>query len=159
MSEQQPAGPAFELRSSEWGAPAPVLTGVSASGRLDAVLFELTVRQTYRNTSEHVLEVVYTFPLPLQAVLLGFASELNGQRMQGAIVARRDAEARYEDALAKGDAPVMLEALGGGLHTANIGTLKPGDEVVLEVRCAQCLAVAEHERQCVHELIARQAQQ
>ncbi|MFO1266070.1 MAG: VIT domain-containing protein, partial [Rubrivivax sp.] len=138
--EERSAGPAFELRSTAWGVPAPVLTGVSASGRLDAVLFELTVRQTYRNTSERVLEVVYTFPLPLQAVLLGFASELNGQRMQGAIVAKREAEARYERGLAEGDAPVMLEALGGGLHTANIGNLKPGDEVVLEVRYAQCLA-------------------
>ena len=80
MSEEEL--PAFELRSTARGEPAPVLTGVSASGRLDAVLFELTVRQTYRNTSERVLEVVYTFPLPLQAVLMGFASELNGQRMQ-----------------------------------------------------------------------------
>ncbi|MBL8289260.1 MAG: VWA domain-containing protein [Rubrivivax sp.] len=132
--------PAFALRSVEYGAPAPVLAGVEARGRLDAVLFELTVRQTYRNTSERVLEVVYTFPLPLQAVLLGFASELNGRRLEGAIVPRREAEQRYEQALAEGDAPVMLEALGGGLHTANIGNLQPGDEVVLEVRYAQCLA-------------------
>lgn len=140
MFEEAAADSAFELRSQTWGEPAPVLTGVSASGRLDAVLFELTLRQTYRNTSERVLEVVYTFPLPSQAVLLAFACELNGQRRQGAVVARPDAEARYEQALTEGDAPVMLEALGGGLHTANIGNLLPGDEVVLEVRFAQCLA-------------------
>jgi Ca-activated chloride channel family protein len=130
----------FGLASREDGAPAPVLCGVRADGRLDGLLFELTLRQTYRNTSQDLLEVVYTFPLPSQAVLLGFASELNGRRQVGAVVGKRAAERQYEKALAEGDAPVMLESLGGGLHTANIGNLKPGDELVLEVRYAQLLA-------------------
>ena len=43
------------------GDPAarPVLTGVAASGRLDGVLFALTVLQTYRNTGDQLLDVVY----------------------------------------------------------------------------------------------------
>jgi Ca-activated chloride channel family protein len=125
---------------SRHSAPAPVLAGVSAVGRLDGVLFELTLRQTYRNTCDQNLEVVYTFPLPSQAVLLGFASELNGSRMVGTIVATPQAEQQYERALSEGDAPVMLEVLPeGGLHTANIGNLKPGDELVIEMRYAQTL--------------------
>ncbi len=131
---------AFGLASREAGAPAPVLAGVQANGRLDGVLFELTLRQTYRNPSDRVLELVYTFPLPHQSVLLCFACELNGERKVGTIVAKREAERQYEEALAEGDAPVMLEALADGLHTANIGNLKPGDEMVLEVRFAQLLA-------------------
>ena len=131
---------AFGLASREPGAAAPVLTGVRANGRLDGVLFDLTLRQTYRNTSDSVLEVVYTFPLPTQAVLLGFASELNGERKVGTVVAKRAAERQYEEALADGDAPVMVEALDNGLHTANIGNLKPGDELVLDVRFAQLLS-------------------
>ena len=131
---------AFGLTCVDPDAPPPVLAGLAASGRLDGVLFELTLRQTYRNAGTGTLEVVYTFPLPYRAVLLGFASELNGERKEGAIVAKRQAERQYEAALAGGDAPVMLEALSGGLHTANIGNLKPGDEIVLEVRFAQLLA-------------------
>ena len=135
----------FALSCRDGDAPAPVLTAVQAQGRLDAVLFELTLRQTYRNTSEQVLEVVYTFPLPPMAVLLGFASELNGERQDGVIVAKREAEQQYEESLEEGDAPVMLEAHGDGLHTANIGNLKPGDEIVLEARFAQLLSF-EHGR-------------
>jgi Ca-activated chloride channel family protein len=131
---------AFGLASRDLGAAAPVLTGVRANGRLDGVLFDLTLRQTYRNTGDIVLEVVYTFPLPTRAVLLGFASELNGGRKVGTVVAKRTAERQYEEALAEGDAPVMVEALADGLHTANIGNLKPGDELVLEVRFAEALA-------------------
>jgi hypothetical protein len=132
--------PQFALSCKDGNAPAPVLVGVQAQGRLDAVLFELTLRQTYRNTSSQVLEVVYTFPLPPMAVLLGFASELNGERQEGVIVAKREAERQYEESLEEGDAPVMLEAHDDGIHTANIGNLKPGDELVLECRFAQLLS-------------------
>lgn len=131
---------AFLLTSIDGAAPAPILCGVHAQGVLDGVLFELTVRQTYRNTSERNLEVVYTFPLPSQAVLLGFASELNGSRMEGLVVRRHQAEQQYEQALSEGDAPVMLEALGDGLHTANVGNLEPDDELVIELRFAQLLS-------------------
>jgi Ca-activated chloride channel homolog len=137
MSEDSPQ---FTLSCKDSNAPAPVLVGVQAQGRLDAVLFELTLRQTYRNTSSQVLEVVYTFPLPPTAVLLGFASELNSERQEGVIVAKREAERQYEESLEEGDAPVMLEAHDNGLHTANIGNLKPGDELVLECRFAQLLS-------------------
>jgi Ca-activated chloride channel family protein len=130
----------FALSCKNSGAPAPVLTDVQVEGRLDAVLFELTLRQTYRNASDRALEVVYTFPLPALAVLLGFASELNAVRQEGVIVAKPEAERHYEQSLAEGHAPVMLEALGDGLHTANIGNLKPGDEIVLECRFAQVLS-------------------
>ncbi len=136
MSHEQQA---FALSCRDEDQAPPVLAGVQAVGRLDGVLFELTLRQTYRNAGRKNLEVIYTFPLPDQAVLLGFASELNGARKVGTITSKREAEREYEVALAEGDAPVMLEASGGGIHTANVGNLQPGDEMVLEVRFAQCL--------------------
>ena len=83
--------------------------------------------------------MVYTFPMPPQAVLLGFACELDGKRQDGRVVARAEGERDYERALAEGNAPVLLESLPGGLHTANIGNLQPGEEMVLELRLAQLL--------------------
>ncbi len=130
---------AFTLACRD-GAEPPVLRDVAVAGRLAGTLFELTLRQTYRNTGSRVLEVVYTFPLLPRGVLLGFGTELNGARMEGSILPRRQAEQTYEAALADGDAPVMLEAHADGLHTANIGNLKPGDEIVVEVRMAQVAA-------------------
>ena len=101
-------GPQFALSCKDGNAPAPVLVGVQAQGRLDAVLFELTLRQTYRNTSSQVLEVVYTFPLPPMAVLLGFASELSGERQEGVIAAKR--EDQISSDLAMHDYETNLEA-------------------------------------------------
>jgi Ca-activated chloride channel family protein len=140
MSSSAAPGGGFELQPAHGGSDRPVLVGVQASAHLDGVLFGLTLRQTYRNTSPAVLDVIYTFPLAHQAVLLGFASELNSARQVGTAVAKAAAERQYEQSLAQGDAPVMLEAGVDGVHTANIGNLKPGDELVIEVRLAQLLA-------------------
>lgn len=131
---------AFALRCADFGDDQPVFAGVEAHGRLDGVLFALTLRQTYRNDGPRNMEVVYTFPLPPGAVLLGFAAELDGRRLDGRILPRRQAEREYEEALAEGDAPVMLELAEGGLHTANIGNLLPGESIVLELRTAQLLS-------------------
>jgi Ca-activated chloride channel family protein len=132
---------AFTLACCDGRSQPPVLRDVSAAARLDGTLFELVLRQTYRNTGTTLLEVVYTFPLLPRGVLLSFATELNGARMVGTILPRKQAEQRYEGALADGDAPVMLEAHADGLHTANIGNLKPGDEIVVEVRMAQVVTL------------------
>ncbi|NRF65438.1 VWA domain-containing protein [Aquincola sp. S2] len=137
MTLNEPS-PAWTLASHDPEAGMPVLTGVQANVRLDSICCELVLRQTYRNTGARTLEVVYTFPLPPRAVLLGFASTLNGARLEGCITPKAAAEATYEQALADGDAPVLLEA-HDGLVTANLGNLKPGDEVELEVRTAQLL--------------------
>ena len=49
---------AFCLRAAADDGVHPVLAGVKAQGRLDGLLFSLTLRQTYRNTSSRTLEVV-----------------------------------------------------------------------------------------------------
>ena len=78
----------FGLSCVEPGAPAPVLAGVQASGRLDGVLFELTLSQTYRNASSRVLEVVYTegdAPVMLVPLEGGLHRQARGQRATTAL--------------------------------------------------------------------------
>ena len=134
---------------------APALQSVHATGRLDGLLFELTVRQTYRNAGKHTLEVVYTFPLASGAVLLGLDVELGGKRLAGVVQAKPDAERRYEQALADGDSPILLERAADGLYTANLGNLKPGDQAVVEYRYSQLLAFEQGRvRLCVPTTIA-----
>jgi len=119
----------------------PALRAVSATGRIEGPLFDLTLRQTYVNAGREPLEVVYTFPLPVDAVFLGFASELGGERKTGVVVAKAQGERDYEQALQEGDAPVMIEQAADGLLTANIGNLKPGEQLVVELRWAQWLRI------------------
>lgn len=135
---QTHAHPGFDLHERN-GRSAAVLQDVHAHLDLQGPLAELVLRQRFRNDSERNLEVVYSFPLPAQAVLMGLATELNRERRTARVLARAKAEAGYEKALDAGDAPVMLETLADGVHSLSIGNLQPGDELCIELRLAQWL--------------------
>jgi len=105
------------------------LTDVSISAVLRDLLAEVNVCQTYRNDERVNIEAVYTFPLPLDAVLLELQVDIGGRILKGVVVGKQAAEEGYEDAVAAGDAAVMLEVLEPGLYTMNVGNLLPQEKI------------------------------
>jgi Ca-activated chloride channel family protein len=126
--------------------PASALTGtqgervalcdVAVSAVLQELLAEVTVSQAYRNDEPVNIEAVYTFPLPLDAVLLDLEVQIGGRSLQGAVVAKAAAERAYEEAIESGDAAVMLEAIEPGLYTMNVGNLLPRETAKITFRYA-----------------------
>lgn len=115
------------------------LKSVHIDGRLDGLMLNVKVRQSYRNDSGKNLETVYTFPLAWGATLLGMNVELNGKRMQAAVLEKKEATEKYEKAIDEGDTPVMVERSASGLYTANLGNLLTGEEAVIEIEYVQLL--------------------
>src|SRR3974390_2607883 len=85
------------------------LKDVSVSAILRDLLAEVTVSQSYQNEEQTNIEAVYTFPLPLDAVLLDLDIVIGNRHLKGAVVEKRAAEKKYEEAVESGDAAVMLE--------------------------------------------------
>lgn len=112
------------------------LSDVSVSAVLRDLLAEVTVSQTYRNDEQVNIEAVYTFPLPLDAVLLDLQVDIGGRVLKGVVVEKKAAEEQYEDAIASGDAAVMLEAIEPGLYTMNVGNLLPREKATITFRYA-----------------------
>jgi Ca-activated chloride channel family protein len=129
----------FARLESSAGNRPPVLSSVHAQGEVQGLLLNMTLRQTYRNTSDDELETVYSFPLAWDTTLLGMRVSLNGKTMTGRVIEKTDAETRYEQAVEDGDLPVMLVSEGKQLYSARLGNLKPGDEAVIEIDYAQLL--------------------
>ena len=123
--------PSFML--SESGDALP-LEDVAIDARLRDLIAEVEVRQVYRNDAKTNIEAVYTFPLPLDAVLLELEVTIGEKVLRGAIVEKKIAEARYEDAVADGDAAVMLEQAEPGLYTMNVGNVMPGERITVRFR-------------------------
>lgn len=123
-----------ELETEEGRA---VLESVDVRAGLRGMMSDVVVTQTYRNVEKTNIEAVYTFPLPLDAVLLDLEMELNGKRMTGIVQAKPKAQERYEDAVVDGDAAVLLERAGPGLFTVNVGNILPGEKAVIRFRYAQ----------------------
>jgi len=115
------------------------MKSVHVHGKLDGLLLRMKVRQSYTNDSEDSLETVYTFPLAWGATLLNLAVEINGKRLNGTVIEKKQAVKQYEKAIDNGDTPIMVERSGRGLYTANLGNLLPGETAVIEIEYAQLL--------------------
>ena len=115
------------------------LRGVEVDARILGLVAETQLNQRYRNDTSANLEVAYTFPLPVDGVLLDFEASLGGRTYRGSVMPRREAESQYEHAVEQGDAAFRLQKLRDGLYTATLGNLKPGEEVEIRLRYGETL--------------------
>ncbi|MGK3991564.1 VIT domain-containing protein [Sorangium sp. So ce136] len=129
------------LRSSE-GHPVPLL-GVSLSGEVMGGAARLVVRQRYRNDERRPIEAIYTFPLPGEATIAGFAMECAGRRLEGEVKEREAAFQAYDEAIATGHGAALLDEERRNVFTASVGNLLPGEETVVEVAFVQRLQADE----------------
>ena len=115
------------------------LKSVHMQGRLEGLMLSMTLRQRYLNDSDETIEATYTFPMSWGVHLMGMSVEMDGKRMESTALAKKSAEKKYESAIESGDLPVMLENSGLGLYTANLGNLKAGEELLIEIQYVQLL--------------------
>ena len=113
---------------TRYGEPV-MLEGVRVSGDLRGLLFEASIEQRFSNPGDRNVEIVYTFPLPWAAVLLGVGLVTRTKAVgdEGDITALRDIEKRIEDELTR------LEKMAR--HSENIR--KNVDGISDEIRRAQ----------------------
>jgi Ca-activated chloride channel homolog len=128
------------ILTSTRGKAVP-LQRVEINARVDDLLFTVTARQHYRNTTKKNIETLYTFPLAWGCTLLTLSATVAGKTWQGAVLPKEQAERDYEQAIALGDTPIMVEKSGDGLYIAQLGNLKPGEDAVIEITYAQLLRV------------------
>ncbi|MEO0077830.1 MAG: VIT domain-containing protein [candidate division WOR-3 bacterium] len=130
---QAKAAPVLEV---EGGGLVP-LVGVAVKSRILGLVSEVTVEQRYRNDEKQNVEVVYTFPLPLKATLLGMQAKIGERVLHGQVVERPTAEQSYEEAIDEGDTPVVLVEASPGVYTMNLGNLLPGETATISFTYAQ----------------------
>lgn len=115
------------------------LQSVKVEAEIENLLCKVTIRQTYRNLEKVNIEAVYTFPLPLGAVLLDMTIKTGTKAFKGVVVEKTEAEDRYEDAITDGDTAIMLEQIDPGLYTMNVGNLQPEECIDLSITYAELL--------------------
>ena len=113
-----------------------ILKGVVVRGKLNGILVSVEVEQRYWNPLPYNIEAVYTFPLPIGAVLLGMEIEIAGKKLAAAVVEKTSAEQLYEEAITDGDTAVMVQDTGNGLYTMNVGNLLANETAVIRFRFA-----------------------
>jgi Ca-activated chloride channel family protein len=104
---------------------------------------QVTVRQRYHNTEPKPVEAVYTFPLPADASLVGFAMVCGDRRIEGVVKEREEAFRQYDEAIVAGHGAALLEQERPNVFTASVGNLLPGEETLIEVQYLQRLQADE----------------
>ena len=116
-----------------------VFQGMHLRADLQGPLLRADIEQRFVNRSDEAIEAVYTFPLPFDAVILEVRARLGDREISGSVIARPDAEQRYEQAVAEGDAALMVESNPDGSVTLNLGNLLPGEGCTVRIRYGQLL--------------------
>ena len=117
--------------------PRTSVTGlkkVYVEGRTDGLFLTLAFEQHYENNSADPLEILYSFPIPCQAIVLGMEAAMLGKPMEVAYRERADAEDIYEAGQEKRQFAAMVQRLSAGLCSVSLGTLRPGGNAMLRLR-------------------------
>lgn len=115
------------------------IDGVSVSGEINGLLLDVKMEQRFHNPTKKNVEIVYTFPLPWRAVLLGVDVVLGDKKLSGMVVEKAQAETSYEEAMSDGDAAIMLEKNHDETYTLNLGNINAQEHCVITLRYAQVL--------------------
>ena len=120
------------------GSPL-LLEGVKAQGRVVGRMLDMNVEQRFRNPEDTNVEVVYTFPLPWHAVLLGLEVELNGHTLVGAVQRKAKARQKYEEAVSEGDSAILVTVNSDRSYTLELGNLMAHESCVVRLHYVQIL--------------------
>src|SRR5436305_15171399 len=85
------------------------LRAMDVRGRIDGLLSQVSLRQTFVNTMNEPLEATYIFPLPDRAAVRGFRMEVQGRSIEGVLEEREQARRNYDHAIAAGQRASIAE--------------------------------------------------
>jgi Ca-activated chloride channel family protein len=118
---------------------ALAVLGVQLTGDLQGTLLQARLEQRFGNQTGQNVEAIYSFPLPWGAVLLGLTVSFNDRQFTGSVMPKPLAGARYQQALAEGDAALLLKQVDETRYCVSIGNLAQGETCTITVQFAQTL--------------------
>lgn len=116
------------------GKPANIpLKRVRINGEIIGLSEEVSVEQLYVNDGNNDLEIIYTFPMPDQAVVSLFSAQIGDRTVQGEIWEKEEAFRVYDGAISKGDSAFLLEQFRPNIFQVSLGRVLPGEEIKIRI--------------------------
>jgi len=115
------------------------LAALDVRARIDGLLAQMVVRQTFVNVTDEPLEATYIFPLPDRAAVTGFRMEVADRVIDGVLKERGQARRDYDEAIRQGHRATIAEEERPGVFTLRVGNLMPRDRATVELTMAGVL--------------------
>ncbi len=118
------------LRTERGALP---LEAMRVDAKIDGLVAEVEVRQTFINTIGEPMEATYIFPLPDRGAVTRFQMEVAGRVIHGIIEERQQARERYDRAIAQGHRAAITEEERAGVFTMRVGNIMPGERATVQL--------------------------
>jgi tetratricopeptide (TPR) repeat protein len=113
---------------------------------------ETEVDQTFSNPNSQAIEGWYWFTVPTAATISSFALETNGVLVEGEVVERHEAAARYQAMVQQAFDPALLEWIDGRTYRARIFPVPAGGTRRVVVRYTELLPTVDGKIRYVYPL-------
>ncbi len=127
----EPEGLQFEAADGSWTTSAALDTDVHF--RIQGLMAEVTVEQTYRNASGSWLEGRYLLPLPENAAVHALNLQIGERVVVGEVREKAEALAMYESAAAEGQKAALVEQNRPNLFRTAVANIGPGETVQVRI--------------------------
>jgi Ca-activated chloride channel homolog len=130
------------LRTERGNLP---LHAVDVDAAITGISADVGVTQTFHNPFDVPLEATYVFPLPDRAAVTAMTMTAADGTVQAELAERAEARRTYDRALREGRRAAIAEEERADVFTLRVGNIAPGEEVTVELRTAQPLAITSGE--------------
>ena len=100
---------------------------------VQGLLADMTLEQTFRNTTGQWLEGRYLFPLPEDAAIRGLTITVGERVIKGQIMTRQKAKQQYTAAKDAGQVASLVEQNRPNLFTMSVASIAPNDDIKIKL--------------------------
>lgn len=110
------------------------LKKVKITGNVIGKFGTFEIEQMYKNNTEEVLEVGYTFPIVETATVVGFEIKVGDKILKGKCKEKGEAKREYQQNIVKGNSAYMMEQETGNIFKISVGKIDKDEEVTVKIQ-------------------------
>ena len=109
------------------------LKKVKISGNVIGKFGQFEIEQTYKNNTNEVLEVGYTFPIVETATVVGFEIHVGDKVLKGKCKEKGEAKKEYLRNMVKGNSSYLMEQETDNIFKISVGKIDKNEEVKIKI--------------------------
>lgn len=127
----------WPLAAAEAARPFLPLESLRYDVDVTGPIARIEVVETFRNTTDGLVDAVYVFPLAPGAAIDHLHIRVGTREIEGVVQGRAEARAAYDAARDEGRTAALTEAVRGDVFTQDVANLPPGEAVVVTFSVVQ----------------------
>jgi Ca-activated chloride channel family protein len=143
LGAEKTLSPYFFVESGDLEAEAFPLKSTAVQARVNGVIAEVYVTQTYANEGQSPINAKYIFPASTRASVHGMKLRIGDQRVIAKIREREQAKQEFEAAKSEGKSASLLQQQRPNVFSMSVANIMPGDRVDIELHYTELLVPTE----------------